>query len=125
MRQISSKLNIYIAGASIINNGIQKLTLNIIFWSFGALVFFYVLILGNMVKNIVERQSLEARVYTLTNEVRNLEATYLSMSNNVDLALSYSMGFKNTQATFTTRKALGLNSASKPLGSLEIVQNDI
>lgn len=128
MKQISLKLNMYIKNVNVINNNIERLILNIIFWSFGVLVFLYVLFLGNMVRNIIERQSLEANARTLSNEVRNLEATYFSLSNNVDLVLSYSMGFKKTQATFATRKTLGLNFrgvTGEPFDSVKIVQNDI
>lgn len=125
MKQISSKLNIYVQSVGVINNNIEKLILNIIFWSFGALALLYILLLGNMVKNIIERQSLEVRARSLSNEVRNLEVAYLSVSKNIDLSLSYSMGFKNTQATFATRKSLGLLPSSEPSLGAKIIQNDI
>ncbi|MEK7539392.1 MAG: hypothetical protein AAB595_02015 [Patescibacteria group bacterium] len=117
MRAISSKLNMYVKSVSVINNNLERLILNIIFLSFGILALLYVLFLGNMVRNIVERRSLEANMHTLSREVRDLELTYLSMSNNVDLALSYSMGFKETRPTFATRKAFGY--------SVKITQNDL
>lgn len=122
---MSSKLNMYIKSISIINNNIEKLTLNAIFLSFGALALLYVLILGNMVKNIVERQGLEINARALTNEVRDLEVTYLSMSNTVDLSLSYSLGFRETKPTFATRKALGLVSFGESFPNTKIVQNDL
>ena len=125
MKQMSLKLNTYVKGVGIINNNIEKFILNIIIWSFGILMIVYVFLLGSMVRNIVERQSLEMRALSLSSEVRNLEATYLSMSNDIDLSLSYSMGFKEIQATFATRKALGLNSTSESFGSVKMVQNDI
>ena len=118
MKQISSKLKRHMSNASIsiINNNIERLALNFIFWSFGALALLYVLLLSNMVSNIVVRRSLEADVRSLSNEVRNLELTYLSMSNNVDLAFSHSMGFREAKASFATRKSLG---------SIKMPQNDI
>lgn len=122
MIQIGLKLNRYVKGVSVINNNMEKFIFNIIFLSFGALIFFYLLILGNMVRNIAERQSFEINARALTTEVRNLEVTYLSMSNNIDLAYSYSLGFKNTQATFATRKALGLFSVPD---SVKLVQNGL
>jgi hypothetical protein len=125
MKQMSLKLNTYVKNVSAINNNIERLVLHIIFWSFGALAFFYIFLLGNMVRNIIERQSLEARALPLSNEVRSLESTYLSISNNIDLPLSYSMGFKETEATFATRKALGLNSTGEPLGNVKVAQNDL
>lgn len=69
-------------------------------------MFLYVLFLGNMIDNIMERKNLEALAYTLSSEVRDLELTYLSMSSNVDLDLSHSLGFKEIQTTFATHKSL-------------------
>ncbi len=77
-----------------------------------------------MVVNIVERRSLELDSRNLANEVRNLEVAYLAMSSGVDLNLSYSMGFKETKAVFTTRKDLGFNF-SEPFENVKIVQNDL
>ena len=119
MRQISLKFNMLVKSVSIINN-IEKLVFNTIIWSFGALVLLYLIFLGNMVKNIVERKSLEANAHVLGSEVRELELTYLSMSNDIDLNLSYSMGFKETQATFATRKTLGFGSVNDS----KVAQND-
>src|SRR3989338_5396140 len=108
MRQISSKLNIYLKSLGAINNNIEKLAFNIIIWSFGLLALFYVLFLGNMVKDIIARRSLETSVNTLSSEVRELESIYLSISNNVDLTLSYSMDFEEPKTAFTTKKPIGL-----------------
>lgn len=115
---------------SLINNNIEKLTLNFIFWSFGFLALVYVFILGNMVSNIVARRSFETDARSLSNEVRELELSYLSISNNVDLAFSYSMGFKETKAVFATRKALGYRPTGEALGlhspdRVNLVQNDL
>ncbi len=125
MRQISAKLNMYVRSVSIVNNNIEKLTLNFILGSFGALTLFYILFLGNMVMNIVERRSIEVNARSLSSEVRNLELTYLSLSNNVDLSLSYSLGFKDTKANFATRKTLGLRVTGKSSGVPQITQNEI
>ena len=107
MRQISLKFNTYIRSVNVINNNIEKLLLNTILWSFAALAALYILFLGIMVTNIVERRSLEAEARTLGTEVSNLESTYLSMSNNVDDNFSHSLGFQETKATFATRKPIG------------------
>ena len=123
MRAISSKLNMYVRGVGLINNNIEKFFLNLILWSFGALVFLYLLFLGNMVKNIIERRGLEAETRVLSSEVANLELKYLSMTNVVDLAFSYRMGFKETKATFATRKALGLSNIHGK--NIQIAQNDL
>lgn len=115
-KHISNASNI-----SLINNNIEKLAFNFILGSFGMLAFVYVFILGNMVSNIVARRSFEADARSLSNEVRALELSYLSMSNKVDLAFSYSMGFKEIKAVFATRQALGLRSLDK----VNSVQNDL
>jgi len=105
-----------------VNNGIEKILFNFILWSFGVLVFLYLVFLGNMVKNIIERRSFEAEIRSLSSEVSNLELSYLSLANKVDLTLSYSMGFKETKATFATRKALGFGLTSS---NIQIAQNDL
>ncbi len=119
---MSSKLNMYIKGVSVVNNNIEKLILNIIFGSFGILALIYILLLGNMVRNIIERQSFEAQARSFSNEVRTLESTYLSLSNSIDLNLAHSMGFKETKATFVTRKTLGFNSS---IDNIKVAQNDL
>lgn len=134
MRYISSKINIHIRSVSIINNNIERLILPVVFWSFGALAILYVLLLGNMVMNIIERRSLEVSARDLSNEVGDLELTYLSLSNKVDLVLANSLGFKETKTTFVTRKslgygpaseAIGLRSVSESPGNIKKRQNDI
>jgi len=77
---------------------------------------FYILILGNMVFNIVERKGLDKETLVLSNEVGNLELSYLSVSSSVDSVLSSSMGFKEARANFATRKSLG---------SLKLTNNEI
>lgn len=114
MKQINSKIKMH--SASILNNNIERLVLNIMLWSFAALALWYVLILGNMVSSIVERRTLETNARTLSNEVADLELTYLSVSNNIDLNLSHSLGFKETKAKFATRKSLG---------SIKLAKNEI
>ena len=124
MKQISSKLNIYIRSISIINNNIEKLIFNVVVGSFGLLALLYVLFLGNMVKDIIERRGFEADARSLSSEVRDLEVTYLAMSSNVDLALSYSLGFQEAKTTFATRKSLGYVS-NESLDGVKNISNDI
>jgi hypothetical protein len=121
MRRTSSKLNM-LKSFDVVNNSIEKLIFNVIFGFFGILALVYILLLGNMVKNIIERQNLETQARSFSNEVRTLESTYLSLSKNVDLNLAYSMGFKETKATFVTRKALGFNSS---IDNIKVAQNDL
>ncbi|GEM_PF-557683 len=126
MRQASLKFKSYTGAVSIVDNSnLYGRVFHFILVSFGALAFLYVFLLGNMVLNIVERRSLEADVRSLSSEVRNLEVTYLSLSNNIDLPLSHSLGFQETKATFATRKSLGLKTSSVLENRVKMLQNDI
>ena len=118
MRQATLKLKSYAENVNITNNNIevQKIILNSMLIVLGTLALLYVVILGNTVFNIVERKALEKNELTLSNDVSSLELSYLSVSNSVDLALSSSMGYTQTKATFATRKSLG---------SLKIAGNEI
>ena len=117
MKQVSLKLKSYVGNVSIVdNNNLEGRIFYILLLSMGALALIYIFLLGNMVFNIIERRTLETKARSLSNEVGDLELTYLSMSNKVDLALSASLGFKETKATFATRKSLG---------SIKIARNDL
>jgi len=115
------KLKNYAESVSIAHNGyLERRILHFILMSFGALAVIYVLILGNMVFNIAERRTLDTRARALSSEVADLELSYLSLSNEIDLAYSHSLGFKEANAKFATRKALGsLN------GKLKSTKNEI
>ncbi len=112
MRQASIKLKMYMTSVNVIdNNNINRRVLNAMLMCFGALALCYALILGNMVFNIVERKALEKQAVSLSNEVGALELSYLTMSNKVNLELSYSLGFKEIKPAFATRKSLGFKSS--------------
>ncbi len=119
MRQASLKLKTYANNIDVMHDGIEKFLLHSILWSFGILALWYVLLLGNMVFNIVERRNLEADARVLSSEVGELEVTYMSLSNAIDLDYSHSLGFKETKTKFANRKALG------SLGSIKMLQNEI
>ena len=108
MKAIAIKMKSYTGGINIVNNNnMQACMLNILLLSFGIFAFIYVLFLGNMVFNIVERKSLETNARVLSSEVGKLELAYLSISNKIDLTFSYSLGFTEAKAKFATRKSLG------------------
>jgi len=127
MRQATLQFKTRIQNVNIMNNNIEveKNILNTMIFILGALALFYVLILGNMVFNIVGRKTLEKEILTLSNEIGKLELSYLSVSNSVDMNLSSTMGFKETKATFTTRKSLGFNSNSTNFGKIKLTNNEI
>lgn len=120
MKQATLQLKTRINNVNIIitNNNIEirKIVLGVMLSVLAALAVCYVLILCNMVFNIVGRKTLEKEALVLSNEVGNLELSYLSVSNSVDTALSSSMGYKETKATFAIRKSLG---------SLKLASNEI
>src|SRR3989344_5700199 len=110
MKEATLKLKIRIGNVGILsdNTDLDKIVLNAILSAFGALALLYVLILGNMVFNIIERKALEKEALALSSEVGKLELTYLSLSGTLDEALSASLGFKETKASFAARKSLGI-----------------
>ena len=118
MRQATIQLKTRIQNVNIMNNNIEVygLILKTMISIFSALSIIYVLILGNMVFNIVARNALQKKELLLSNEVSNLELSYLSVSSSVNLAMSAVMGFKETTINFATRKSLG---------SLNINNNEI
>ena len=125
MKALNLKINKGIQNISIFNYDIERILPKFIFWSFGVIALFYIFFLGNMVFDIVERRSLEANARILSNEVRDLELTYLSMTNDIDLPHSYLLGFKETKAVFATRKSLGYRSSGGPVDIVKVVQNDL
>lgn len=118
MKHASLKFKTYAEGVSISHSGnLEKRMLAAIYWSFGALAIVYVLILGNMIWNIVERNSLEARARVLLSDMGELELSYLSLSSKVSPELGLSMGFKEvSNKQFATRRSVG---------SIKLVQNDL
>ena len=128
MKRINSQLKRQINNAGqidVVDNDIKRLVWRVLLWSFGLLALLYILFLGNMVRNIAERKSLEADWRSLSNEVGSLELAYLSLSNNIDLPFSYSMGFKETKATFAARKPLGLGITPSSFDNLKTFQDEI
>lgn len=110
-----------IQNVNIMNNNIEvgKYILNTMLFILAALALVYVLILGNMVFSIVERRTLEKEALTLANEVGKLEISYFSITDSIDMNLSSAMGFKETRATFATRKPIGY------LGNIKFANNEI
>ncbi len=118
MKAVGLKLKRNIQSVNITNNNIEvnRVVLNAMLSTIGMLAVLYFLILGTMVFNIVQRKNLEKHELALSSQVGNLELSYLSVSNSVDVALSSSMGFKATQVNYATRKTLG---------SLKVDSNEI
>ncbi len=107
MRTIAIKIKNYTEWMDVVNSHNAPHVLKALLGSLGILAIMYLFLLGSMVFNIIERKSLEAEAHTLSTEVGALELDYMAMSNKIDLPYSESLGFKQTKATFATRKALG------------------
>ncbi len=61
----------------------------------------YLFFVGTTIFNIVERKNTDNDNRSLSSRVSELELSYLSESNKIDLNLAYSLGFKDaTGATF-------------------------
>ncbi|MBP9711507.1 MAG: hypothetical protein KBD55_00525 [Candidatus Pacebacteria bacterium] len=120
MKQATIKLKMYAGNVNMINNDMAIRILRSMLFASLALGFLYVIFLGNMVFNIVERKSLESQARNLSNQVGDLELTYLSLSNKIDLELSHSLGYRETTVKFATRKALGSNTLPTTLANNEI-----
>lgn len=109
MKKVNSDIKIkkvenYASNVSVIDRGdIQRKILNILLISSGILLLCYVFILGNMFWDIVERKALQKEALALSSEVGNLELEYLALSNNIDITLSHSMGFREVKTSFATR----------------------
>lgn len=112
MKKRGKKLKKYISNVKIIDNDMKHYMLNTILVSFGVLALCYMFILSSMIFNITERRSLEKEALSLSNEVGNLGLAYLSISNKINLSLSYSLGFKEVKPKFATRQTLGFDSSS-------------
>jgi hypothetical protein len=116
MKAIALKVKNYSSNVHIVNNNIQRSLLNFLLASLSGLMVLYTLFLCIMVFNIVERKATEAEIRTVSNDVSGMELSYLELSNKIDLNFSHSLGFKETNTKFATRKSLG---------TIKIVNNDI
>ena len=127
MRQATLQLKTRIQNVNIMNNNIdfEKNILNTMIFIFATLALFYILIIGNMVFNIILRKTLEKEITSLSNEISNLEVSYLAVSSSIDTDLSSAMGFKETKAAFATRKSIGFNSNGIHLGNIKFANNEI
>ena len=114
MKKTAIKIKSYAGNVNIVdNNNLRAKFFQIALFSMLGLGLFYTLLLGSMVFNIVDRQSLTIESKALSNEVSDLELKYLSASSKIDKALSVQMGFKEIKAGYATRShltALRLNS---------------
>jgi hypothetical protein len=106
MRKVKQQSNTY-AVSVVNNNNLHKRMIHYMIIAFFGFAFLYILVLVNLVWNIVERKSLEADARNLSSEVANLELSYLSLADTVDVDMSKTMGFHEVVPMFATSKSLG------------------
>ncbi len=108
MKQATVKLKMYAGNVNeVVHSDVRSNLVRGIFWYMGVLAVMYVLFLGSMVFNIVERKALEGEARELASTVGTLELDYLSLSSKIDLNFSYDKGFREADTKFATRKSLG------------------
>ena len=99
----------YAGSVSIVNNNnLERRIFTTLLLGFAFFTAIYLLLLGNMIFNIIERKTAETEIRNLSSSVSGLELSYLSLSKNINLDMAGSLGFSETsQKKFTSRKALG------------------
>ena len=117
MKKVAIRVKSYTGNVNIVNNNNLSVKLfRVALFSICALALCYTLLLGSMVFNIVDRQSLSVESKSLSNEVGDLELRYLSLSSKIDKALSTQMGFKEAKAEYASRRSFtALSIASNEL----------
>ncbi len=86
------------------NINTQKILFRILIGSSILLFAFYIYLIGSITFNVIARKSLENSMANLTNEVNQLEITYLNNLNKIDKEYAFSRGFVETkQNIFVSR----------------------
>lgn len=125
------KLKKYTAYATIMNNDIlTRKFFNSLLLLFGVLAMAYLLFLGIITFNIVERKTLENHARNLSNDVGVLELEYLSLAKDIDMSISHEYGFKEVKASFAYRQKLAQgvsenNQDVNILRDIRLAQNEI
>ena len=96
----------------VVHSDIRNQLVRGIFAYTAVLASLYVLFLGGMVFDIIERKALDAEARKVGSVVGELELTYLSLSSSIDLQFSYARGFQEADVKFATRKSLGTLTGS-------------
>ena len=93
MKQISLKFKSYAGNVSIVDNSnLGRRVFHFVLLSLGALAVFYVVLLGFMVSNIIERRSLEAEAPAPSGGGGDLGNTYFFLSRGIALGFLRSFG---------------------------------
>jgi len=86
------------------NINTQKILFRILICSSILLFAVYIYLVGSITFNVIARKSLENSMANLTNEVNELEISYLNQINKIDKEYAYSKGFvESKQNLFVSR----------------------
>lgn len=122
MKQASIKVKNYINTVGVLDQAIDlrsKFFYGILY-TFILFSFLYMLVVGLMVFNIIERKTVDVESRNLSNEIAVLEADYLLLINSLDKESSLALGLKEIKPVFANRFSLNLT-----LNSSLLAQNDI
>lgn len=110
MKEASIKVKSYVKKVETIDQAIdlRSKMLYFLMVGFGVFAFLYVLVLGNMVFNIIERKTVEASTRETLNEVADLETSYMTLVNNIDKTSPLALGLVEVKPTFAVRSDLVL-----------------
>lgn len=110
MKEASVKVKSYVKKVETIDQAIdlRSKVLYFLMIGFGVFSLLYVLVLGSMVFNIIERKTVEVETRNTLNEVADLEASYMTLVNNVDKESSITLGFVEVKPVFAVRSSLSL-----------------
>lgn len=88
------------------NINTQKIIFKILISSSIVLFVGYVYLIGSITFNVIARKSLENSMANLTNDVNQLEITYLDNLNKIDKECAFSRGFVETKPNIFVSRSI-------------------
>ena len=88
------------------NINTQKIIFKILISSSIVLFAGYVYLIGSITFNVIARKSLENSMANLTNDVNQLEITYLDNLNKIDKEYAFSRGFVETKPNIFVSRSI-------------------
>lgn len=88
------------------NINTQKIIFKILISSSIVLFVGYVYLIGSITFNVIARKSLENSMANLTNDVNQLEITYLDNLNKIDKEYAFSRGFVETKPNIFVSRSI-------------------
>jgi cell division septal protein FtsQ len=84
----------------------QKMLLRVLIYSSIVLCAVYLYLVGSITFNVIARRSLENTVVTLTNNVNQLELTYLNNIKGIDKNYAFSKGFVDVRQNIFVARSI-------------------